>query len=273
MAKATLMQLRTATEMLHGARQAEAQISAQLAHQTKQHESEVRALTCEVAALRQAALPRALEKKDRASKIEHATRAGNKSASNRGYPALAGCQCNNRRAKSVLLDRELRETQRLHVEELLVMQKSYTASETQLLRTVQKQQDEVSRANKQILDQARLIEEQEEALKTFRKHESRLQRSLSKASSDELRRARKLELLEEAGAQLLRIFNSAEGGIDVTLYNSSSEPDGPVAGTDDESESGCERSDSRAASEALNRRIDKLVALACTQLDMLAARA
>ena len=42
---------------------------------------------------------------------------------------------------------------------------------------------------------------------------------------------------------------------------------------DDESESGCERSESRAASEALNRRIDKLVALACTQLDMLTARA
>lgn len=258
--KAAAMQvhLRTALEMLHKAREQQALVSAHLTRQTKMHEREVQDLTCEVAALRKATLPIALEK-TRASKILD-TRRTSSSDSRR----IAACSaCDKLRAKSASL-----------AEELVVMQKSHTASETQLLRAVRKHRDELSRANKQILDQARLIEEQEVALKNYRKHESRLQKSLSKASSDELRRARKLELLEEAGAQLLRIFNSAEGiGPTCTLYSSSSEPDGPAAGADDESESGCERSESRAASEALNRRIDKLVALACTQLDMLTARA
>jgi hypothetical protein len=259
-------------------RRQQVEAAMHLKQQSKVHELEIEALTCELTSLRQVALQKEAQGISTCAKSEKSvqtisTRRGSALAATNtacGLPMpLVTCQeCSTLRATK---DQEQQKLHHFHVEELLLMEKSYRASEAQLLRAAQKYRDETRRANRQLEEQKKLIEQQENALKTFRKHESKLLMQLSKASSDELQRTRKLELLEEAGAQLLQLVAEG-GGPTCTLY--ASEPEGPPAGADDESWSGCarKRSESQAASQSLNYRIDKMVALACAQLDMISAR-
>ena len=103
------------------------------------------------------------------------------------------------KAEIVMLRDELMETQRVHMEELLVMQQSYTASESELLRAACKRAEDAADARQELAQQAEIIAQQEEALANFRflekqwlKVELRLRRDLSKASSFDHQRAQKL---------------------------------------------------------------------------------
>ncbi|EKX45977.1 hypothetical protein GUITHDRAFT_108017 [Guillardia theta CCMP2712] len=100
-----------------------------------------------------------------------------------------------------------------------------------------------------IAQQDSQISQLQEEMQEMQRREAKLKKKLDKGRMMELRRLQKLALLEEVGTTLLKTCIGSEHNPVCTIV-----PEGP------------------GAEDSLNFRIDKLVALACAQLDMLVDR-
>ena len=157
-------------------------------------------------------------------------------------------------------------------EELRALQHLMAAREAQRVRDAA-ERDALLAAGSQ------RIAEQDAALAVLRQRVATLRTELKLASEAEHAREAKLALLEEVGTALLQLYSETSGGLGspgCTLYRTESQTRGPVSSCSTKDEHGgqgcCAAQDTaglKKCREELNARIDKLIALACVQMDLL----
>ena len=157
-------------------------------------------------------------------------------------------------------------------EELRALQHLMAAREAQRVR-------EASERDALLAAGSQRIAEQDAALAVLRQRVATLRTELKLASEAEHAREAKLTLLEEVGTALLQLYSETSGGLGspgCTLYRTESQTRGPVSSCSTKDEHGgqgcCAAQDAaglKECGEELNARIDKLIALACVQMDLL----